>query len=497
MRSHFWIYGGAAIMILIALFTLFQVLRGPQIDYVTAKVDRGDIREIVSVSGVIQSDNTAELAFPVTGTVKNINVKEGDNVAAGDIIMSLDTASLAAQRREALGNLQIAEADKQELISGVRQEAREVTAIGVASAEAELERITNEENERVKNARRTLYSSDLQAFPVYKQTDNVPPTITGTYTCLEEGSYELEMFASSADSGYSYKLSGLESGIASAYTSNSGPLGKCGLRIQFPLGEKFGSTDWIIPIPNKNGASYVTNLNAYELAVKQRDNKIAVATEAFRLSQTEQQLENAAPRSEALTRAQADITKASAQLLAIDALIADRILVAPFDGVITDIATKIGETVSINPIVTMVSEEAFEITARIPEIDIAKINNGQKAEVVFDAASSDVLDAKIVFVSPVATEIDGVAYFEAKLQFLDPPSWLKVGLNADVDIIVAETKDVLRAPKRFVIEEADNKYLLLREGNTTVKQQVNTGFTGNDGYIEVFDLAPETIIVAP
>lgn len=497
MRSHFWIYSGAAILILVALFSLVNVLRGPQIEYVTDKVDRGDIREVVSVSGLIKADNTADLAFPVTGTVKNINIKEGDNVALGDTLVTLDTASLLADRREAVANLNIAEANKSELVAGVRSEARDITTIGVVSAKAELERITKEEDEKVKNARRALYSSDLEAFPVYKSTDNVAPTITGTYTCTGEGVYNLEMFASGADSGYSYKLSGLESGIAGAYISNPGTLGSCGLRIQFPLGERFGSTDWIVPIPNKNGALYTTNLNTYELAVKQRANKIAAAEEALSLAEKGQVLENAAPRTEALNRADADILKNQARISAIDAMIADRILTAPFDGTISKVNTKTGETVGSSPVVTIVSEETFVITARIPEIDIAKIHVGQKAEVIFDAAADEILEAHLIFVSPVATEIDGVAYFEAKLQFTEPPSWLKVGLNADVDIIVGERKDVLKVPKRFLQKEGSDNYLLVREGETTIKQKIEIGFSGNDGFVEIFNLAPETIIVAP
>lgn len=497
MRSHFWIYSGAAILILVALFSLVNVLRGPQVEYVTDKIERGNIREIVSVSGLIKADNTADLSFPVTGTVKSINVEEGDNVALGDILITLDTASLLADRREAVGNLAIAEANKNELVSGVRSEARDVTTVGIISAEAELERITREEDEKVKNAERALNSSDLEAFPVYKSTDNIAPTITGTYTCTNQGEYNLEMFASGADSGYSYKLSGLESGIASAYTSNPGTLGSCGLRIQFPLGERFGSTDWIVPIPNKNGSSYTTNLNTYELAVKQRANKVAVATEALNLAQKQQVLENAAPRSEALDRANAEIMKNQARVSAIDAMIADRILTAPFDGTISKINTKTGETVGTSPIVSIVSEETFVITARIPEIDIAKIQVGQRAEVIFDAATDDTLEAHLVFISPVATEIDGVAYFEAKLEFTDPPTWLKVGLNADVDIITNEATDVLKVPKRFISRDNNKDYILIRENDTTIKQEISTGFVGNDGYVEIFDLEPGTVIVAP
>lgn len=90
-----------------------------------------------------------------------------------------------------------------------------------------------------------------------------------------------------------------------------------------------------------------------------------------------------------------------------------------------------------------------------------------------------------------------MAYFEAKLEFTDPPTWLKVGLNADVDIITNEATDVLKVPKRFISRDNNKDYILIRENDTTIKQEISTGFVGNDGYVEIFDLEPGTVIVAP
>ena len=46
---------------------------------------------------------------------------------------------------------------------------------------------------------------------------------------------------------------------------------------------------------------------------------------------------------------------------------------APFDGVVTNLDVLPGETVTNAPIVTLLADDAFDMTARIPEIDITKV----------------------------------------------------------------------------------------------------------------------------
>lgn len=497
MRSNFWLYLVATVLIGGAVFALVRVINGPEIDIVTTTVERGAVEELVSVSGVIEAENTAELAFPVSGIVESVLVYEGEHVEAGQNLAALERNSLLADRREALAALQIAEADRSELIAGPRNEERAITQTSVESAEENLVRVTREEQEKVDNARRKLLSSDLEAFPINKKVSNTAPTITGTYTCEDSGEYELEMFASNARSGYSYRLSGLESGTDTAYTSSASSLGACGLKIQFTAGSQFGTTDWRIPVPNPNGSAYTTNLNAYELAVEQRNNQIAEAEEALNLARQEQVLENAAPRSEALSRADAAVLQAQARLSSVDSALSDRVLKAPFAGTVTNVEILAGETVSTQAVITLLSESDFELTARIPEIDIAKVNAGQSARVTFDAQPEETLETEIKFVSPLATEIDGVAYFEAKLQFADTPVWLRSGLNADVDILVDSKNDTFRLPKRFVTTRDSRHFVLLEENGEVIEQEIGVGFSGNDGFIEVIGLKEGDLVIAP
>lgn len=491
--------GVAGLLIGSALFLLLSAAGTNKEQLITATVSKGNVSEIVSISGFVEAQNAAELSFPVTGIVESVSVKEGDHVAEGDVIITLERTALLADRKTAVADLMKTQADREELISGPTSVARDVTAAEVAIAEENLDRVINEETNKVTNARRTLLSSDLTAIAKDSDETATAPAVSGTYSCDEEGMYSFETFGSSADSGFSYRLSGLESGIFSVYTNQPGAFGSCGLSLQFADSTAYGRSVWTISIPNPEGASYVTNLNAYNLTVKQAGNNIRVAEQNLELVTKQQSLANAEPRTEALTRANAAVAIAEARLAAIDSQIADRIITAPFAGEITNLEALPGETVSSEPVVTILADDTFDMTARIPEIDITKVNTDQPASVVFDARASETVTATISFISPIATEIDGVAYFEATLTFPNPPSWLRSGLNADVDIITETKTDTLRVPKRFVFTEEDISYVLIQraEGDPPEQTKVDVVFTGNDGYLAVEGIAEGTVIVAP
>ena len=488
------------IILLIALGAFFwqSDLNDPKVELITTTVEIGEVKQVVSVSGVVEAKNTAELAFPVAGVVNSVLVFEGQAVAKGETLVKLDQAVLLAERDRVKAKIIRAEADLDELIFGARPEEREITSLSVVAAKKNIERVEREEEEKVKNTRQILLSDGLTAFSAEAEEAANPPTITGTYRCSESGEYKIQVFSSKTKSGYSYRLSGLENDTALVNINQSEPLGNCGLRISFSPQTKYNQTSWTVPVPNTSGQNYVANKGQLLLAEQQADNAIATAREALALAYQKQVLENSNPRSEALRRAEATVSETRAELRTIDARLSERTMTAPFDGVITDLDILPGEAVTAEPIITLLAEENFSITARLPEIDISKVAVGQSAKVVFDAKVGETLDAKISLISPIATEIDGVSYFKATLKLIHPPQWLRSGLNADVDIVTEVRQGVTRIPKRFLLTEADGKTTVLRRtAETAVTTLVEVIFTGNDGFVAISGLAEGTELIAP
>jgi len=493
----FYIVCAVAIIAVIVLM-MFGVGRNEPEPLVTATVETGAVRQLVSVSGIAEAKQSATLSFPVAGIVKKVNVKRGDSVVAGDILVELDRDALLADRQNAVSQVTQAVSTRDELVAGPTDSARGVTTQTLTQAQESLETIRSNEARKIENAYQTLLSGGLTVYSNDPNEDAVPPTVSGSYTCTEEGTYRLELYSSSAQSGYSYYLTGIESGTFPASTQQAIALGNCGLRIIFDTDSNYSRTVWFIDIPNQKSPTYVQNRNAYALSVTQAESAITNAQQAVTLAQANASNNNAAPRFEALVRANASISQAQAQLAKIDATIRDRVLRAPFGGLITEIDVLQGETVTTAPVLTLLAESNFEITARIPEIDIGKILFGQIVELVFDARSTEVLKGTVDYISLEATEIDGVAYYEVLIDLAETPTWLRSGLNADIDIITQESTDNLRIPTRFLVpSETGYQVLVLQANNQTSTTTIELILEGNDGYVAITGLTAGDILVTP
>ena len=464
---------------------------------VTATVETGDVRQLVSVSGIAEAEQSAELAFPVSGIVERVLVKKGDVVEAGDILVELDRQALLADRADAVARLAQAQANRDELIAGPTNTARNITDETLSLKEQSLQTTIASEERKVENALSDLLSSDLEAVTDDAQEDANAPVVSGTYTCEKEGVYTIDVYASKSDSGYSYRLSGIESGTFTASVEQPTAMGSCGLRLLFDDDSRYERTVWRIEIPNTKSASYIAKRNAYALAQTQAQNAIKLAEQDVALANANAENDNASPRSEAVTRTDASVAQARAQLNRVDATIADRVLRAPFSGTVTELSVLPGETVTTAPVLTLLAAADFEVTARIPEIDIGKLLVGQPVEMVFDARSGETLMGTIDFISLQATEIDGVAYYEAVIFLETVPEWLRSGLNADIDIIISEAKEQLRVPKRFVFATDDGYKVLKQTGETTATTTVRVELEGNDGFIALTGLNEGDVLVAP
>lgn len=492
-----WLILGAIIIAAGAIF-LVQQNRSSETEWVTTIVEQGTIEETVSVSGTIKAVSKAELGFPAVGRVTEVFVSEGDTVLQGQVLATLASTQLVAQRNEATAALESARAAYDALLAGPTELSRNVTETTVANAQQNLQRVITFEQEKVDNARQALLSNDLEALAVNQNANAQAPTITGAYTCGNEGTYTIEVYQSGGVSGYSYRTTGLEQTSAAASFNQPQPLGSCGLYIQFASGSVYSSTEWTIQIPNTRSDTYTSLKNAYELALKNKDSAVQAAEDALELAQTEANLAVAQPRNEDVRTSTANIEQARASIAAIDAQIADRSIVAPFDGTITDVNILAGETAPTTPVITILGEDAFELHARIPEIDITKVLDEQRIRAVFDAQPSQTLIGTISYISPLATEIDGVAYFETTITLDEQPPWMRSGLNADVDIVIGRVENALRIPKRFVITNPDRTYsVLIPQNGKLVEKPITVGFAGNDGYVEVTGVTAGDTVVSP
>ncbi len=87
-------------------------------DFVTAKAERRDLRQVVAVTGVVQGAEEIDLNFEVPGMVKSILVKKGDEVEADQLLAELKADKEESAVSQARANLAAAQAQLDKLLAG-------------------------------------------------------------------------------------------------------------------------------------------------------------------------------------------------------------------------------------------------------------------------------------------------------------------------------------------------------------------------------------------
>ncbi len=324
--------------IVIPVFAILAIIVGAIFYFTIGRTPSVGLSSGAEVSsGDIQSTSSVDLAFPKAGRLGSLSVALGDKVQKGDVIASLDAGDALGAVNQTKGALELAKAQ-------------------YASLNVQYANTKNQQDVAVENAYRALLSGALA--PVAQKADNnnldqpidnnQAPEITGTYTCDKEGSYEIDPYPSQTTYGFSYTYKGLEMGSGDVTYYTSQPLGSCGLFIQFPVGYSSNLVKWIVNIPNTKSAVYISNKNAYDLAVANRDQAL-------------KQLEANLGKNGSMVAnvAQAGVDSAEGAYETALAAYKNDLIITPMDGTVTfvDSHLKVGQAVTANKNVITISEQ--------------------------------------------------------------------------------------------------------------------------------------------
>src|SRR5919112_3223469 len=107
-------------------------------EYMTAKVERGSLRNTVTATGTLQAVTTVQVGSQASGTISALYADFNSIVKKGQVIAQLDPSVTQAQVEQARANLQQAEAQLQAARAGVGQSHSAVaqSRAGVSDAQA-------------------------------------------------------------------------------------------------------------------------------------------------------------------------------------------------------------------------------------------------------------------------------------------------------------------------------------------------------------------------
>lgn len=105
-----WLLIGSAV-VAAALFLVLGWNRAAQVQHFTAKVERGDIHDVVEATGTINAVITVQVGSQVSGTISKLFVDFNSRVRKGDLVALIDPALFKGAVQQASADLENARAN--------------------------------------------------------------------------------------------------------------------------------------------------------------------------------------------------------------------------------------------------------------------------------------------------------------------------------------------------------------------------------------------------
>jgi len=211
----------------------------------------------------------------------------------------------------------------------------------------------------------------------------------------------------------------------------------------------------------------------------QAQEELLIATKDLEASSKSLQLANS-KLEEDLKLLNAEVESARAAVRIAEAELSYATLKAPISGIIAAVFTQEGETVaaglSAPTFVTIIDLERLQVETYVDEVDIGKIEIGQKATYSVEAFPSIDIHGEVAAIYPKAILRENVVFYNVIVK--SPNSQqviLRPEMTANVSIFLELRKNVLVVPVTSVKKSGGSNLVFLLEKGKPVRQEVQVG----------------------
>lgn len=442
----------------------------------------GNLSSKATASGNVKIQRSAALSLAQAGTVAKVNVRVGDQVKAGDVLVQLDDTALARDVASSEQSLIIQEANLADL------QASSTTA-EVASAQAALDSArANLENVKagsdaadVAAARASLSSAQAAYASVLAGPD------ASTVTQAEATFKNAEAALQQAQAAYDKIASHPEAGM----TSQS-------LALQQAT-NNFASAQAAYQSATK--ASTVESVEKAKAAVetaKASLQKLLDSPTPSELASAEAQVKSAEANlaslqvgatTTKLAAAKAQVEQARLNLQTAQDNLAKAKLIAPFDGVVTAVNVAESEYAS-GEAISLSDPKSMEVVLSVDEVDIGNLAAGQPSIITLEAWPTTEIAGKVVSIAPApktSTTSSAIVSYEVHLSLGDTNLAVRDGMTANATIVVSSKDGVLVVPNQAITPDRAagknyvNRVVTAPDGSqTTEKVEVTVGLKDDD-----------------
>lgn len=388
-----WLVAAVAVVALAALGFYYWSNRASAADYMTAKVERGNLRNTVTATGTLQAVTTVQVGSQASGTISALYADFNSRVKKGQVIAQLDPAQAQAQVAQARANLEQAQAAVRQARANAGQ-----SRAGVAAARAKA----SAAGSTVQNEQAGVSAAQANVAVLQAQMND-----------------------------------------AASFLRQQQALAASGVIAQRDL--------------ETAQTSYATAQARYNQALAQLNQSQVVAQSAGSAgtAQAQAELQQAQAQAQqgqaAIGSAEAQVQQAQAALDLAEINLKHLTITSPIDGIVVSRNVDVGQTVAASlsaPTLFTIAQDLtqMQVIANIDQADIGLVEQAKSASFTVDAFPGQEFTGTIEQVRLNPQTAQNVVTYNVVIGVSNPQEKLKPGMTANLTITIDERNNVIKVP---------------------------------------------------
>jgi HlyD family secretion protein len=415
------IIGALGVAVLAAAGFYFWGGNASAAQYLTAKVERGSLRNTVTATGTLQAVTTVQVGSQASGTISALYADYNSVVKKGQVVAQLDPAVSKAQVEQAKANLQQAQASLQQAKAGVAN-----SRAGVADAQARAQAASS----TAQNNQAGVVGAQANLAVLKAQQDDAL-SLLKQQESLVKGGIIAQRDLDVAQTAYQTAKAKYDQGVA--------------------------------------------QLNQAKLS-QQSSAQSGIAQSQAQVQQSQAQVGQSQAQVQA---AEAQVQQAAAALQLAEVNLAHTTIASPIDGVVVSRDVNVGQTVAASlsaPTLFTIANDLtkMQVIANIDQADIGLVENAKSVKFGVDAFPGKDFEGKIEQMRLNPVTVQNVVTYNVVIDVDNPEQKLKPGMTTNLTFTIDERNDVLKVPNaalRFTPQDAGQRTGTGGNGNGQGRRQ--------------------------
>jgi len=361
--------------------------------YMTARVERGNLRNTVTATGALQAVTTVQVGSQASGTISALYADFNSVVKKGQVIAQLDPSTAKAQVDQARANLQQARAS---LVNARAAVVNSQAGVSDAQARSLAARST------VQNNQAGVSGAEANVAVLKAQQDDAMSLLKQQESLLKAGvipqrDYDVAVTAyKTAEARYNQAVAQLNQAKSSEQSSSTAGIAQ---------------------------------------------SQAVVEQSKAQVQQSQAQV----------AQAQAQVQQAQAALSMAEVNLSHTTIASPIDGVVVSRDVNVGQTVAASlsaPTLFTIANDLtqMQVIANIDQADIGLVEQAKSVKFTVDAFPGKDFDGKIEQMRLNPVNVQNVVTYNVVIDVNNPDQKLKPGMTANLTITIDERNNVLKVP---------------------------------------------------